>query len=52
MPFAFLTGDMPTYKIIVQLRAENPVLFEKIITLLGAFHQQMACMHSNYKQFK
>ena len=27
MPFAFLTGDMPTHKLIVQLKAENPVLF-------------------------
>ena len=49
MPFAFLTGDMPTYKLIVKLKAENPVLFEKIIPILGAFHQQMSYMHSLYK---
>ena len=42
MPFAFLTGDLPTHKLIVQLKAENPVTFEKITPILGAFHQQMS----------
>ena len=52
MPFAFLTGDLPTHKLIVQLKAENPVTFEKITPILGAFHQQMSYMHSLYKRFK
>ena len=52
MPFAFMVGDLPTYKLIVQLKTENPVLFEKIIPILGSFHQQMSYMHSIYKSFK
>ena len=52
MPFAFLTGDLPTHKLIVQLKAENPVTFEKITPILGAFHQQMSYMYSLYKRFK
>ena len=52
MPFVFMVGDLPTYKLIVQLKAENLVLFEKIIPILGPFHQQMSYMHSIYKHFK
>lgn len=38
IPFSFLVGDMPTYKAIVQLKAENSKLFRDIIPILGAFH--------------
>ena len=37
IPFSFLVGDMPTYKTIVQLKAENPDVFKDIIPILGAF---------------
>ena len=52
MPFALMVGDLPTYKYIAQLKAENPVVFEKIIPVLGPFHQQMSYIHSIYKHFK
>ena len=52
IPFSFLVGDMPTYKTIVQLKAENPELFKKIIPILGAFHQQMSYIYAIYKRFK
>jgi len=42
IPFCFLVGDMPTYKTIVQLKAENPESFQNIIPILEAFHQQMS----------
>lgn len=52
IPFSFLVGDMPTYKTIVQLKAENPELFKDIIPILGAFHQQMSYIYAIYKRFK
>ena len=52
MPFSFLVGDMPTYKMIVQLKAENLHLFKDIIPILGAFHQQMSYLYAIYKRFK
>jgi len=52
IPFCFLVGDMPTYKIIVQLKSENPELFKNIIPILGAFHQQMSYIYAVYKRFK
>ena len=35
IPFGFVVGDMPTYKTIVKLKAENSGLFKKIIPILG-----------------
>ena len=52
IPFTFLVGDMPTYKIIAQLKAENPELFDNITPIVGAFHQQMSYMHAIYKRFE
>ena len=44
--FAFLTGDMPTYKLITELKADNPNIFANIIPIIGASHQQMSFMPS------
>jgi hypothetical protein len=52
IPFAFLVGDMPTYKTTVQLKAENSDLFQNIIPVLGAFHQQMSYIYVVYKRFE
>ena len=52
IPFIFLVGDMPTYKTIVQIKAENPELFRNIIPVIGTFHQQMSYFHAIYKRFK
>ena len=52
IPFSFLVGDMPTYKTTTQIKAENPIRFENIIPILGAFHQQMSYMYAIYKRFK
>jgi len=43
---------MPTYKTIVQLKAEKHEYFVNIIPMLGAFHQQMSYIYAIYKQFK
>ena len=43
---------MPTYKTIVQIKAENPEHFKNIIPILGAFHQQMSYIYAIYKRFK
>ena len=52
IPFSFLVGDMPTYKLVTQLKAENPHQFKDIVPILGAFHQQMSCIYAIYKRFK
>ena len=52
IPFSFLVGDLPTYKTIQQLKAENLERPIDIIPILGAFHQQMAFIYALYKQFK
>ena len=52
IPFSFLVGDMPTYKTIVKLKAENLEMFQDIIPILGAFHQQMSYIYAIYKRFK
>ena len=38
IPFSFLVGDLPTYKLIVVLKAESPSRFNDIIPTIGAFH--------------
>lgn len=45
-------GDMPTYKTIVKLKAENPQVFKDIVPIRGAFHQQMSYIYAIYKRFK
>ena len=52
IPFSFLVGDMPTYKMIMQIKTENPHKFVDIIPIIGAFHQQMSYIHAIYKRFK
>lgn len=52
IPFSFLVGDLPTYKTIVQLKAENAQMFKDIIPILCAFHQQMSYIYAIYKRFK
>ena len=51
IPFAFLVGDMPTYKIIMHLKSENSAYFKDITPILGAFHQQLSYMYAIYKRF-
>ena len=51
MPFLLLTGDQPVYTIIVQLKNEQPSLFEKIIPFLGPFHAQCSFITSISKRF-
>ena len=38
IPFSFLVGDLPTYKTILQLKAENLERFMDIIPILGGKH--------------
>ena len=52
MPFAFLVGDLPTYKLIVQLKAGNPMQFEKITPIVGAFHHYMSYIYPILKDSK
>ena len=52
IPFSFLVGNLPTYKTITQLKAENPQMFKDIIPILGAFHQLMSYIYAIYKRFK
>ncbi|KAI9517796.1 hypothetical protein NQZ68_000965 [Dissostichus eleginoides] len=52
IPFSFLVGDLPTYKTIVQLKAENPEMYKDLIPILGAFHQQMSHIYAIYMRFK
>ena len=51
MPYAFLVGDLPTYKLIVEIKAENPTKYSNIVPVIGAFHQQMSFIHAIYKRF-
>ena len=43
---------MPTYKLIIQLKAEYPELFKDIIPILGALHQHMSYIYAIYKRCK
>ena len=52
IPFSFLVGNLPTYKTVVQLKAENQEMYKNIIPILGAFHQQMSYIYAIYKRFK
>ena len=51
MPFAFLVGDLPTYKLIVELKSENPNKYLDIVPTIGAFHRQMSFIYAIYKRF-
>ena len=52
MPYSFLVGDLPTYKLILELKVENSEKYKDIIPTLGAFHQQMSYIYAIYKRFK
>ena len=51
MPFSFLVGDLPTYKLILELQTENLDKFLNIAPIIGAFHQQMSYIYMIYKRF-
>ena len=51
MPFSFLVGDLPTYKLILELKTENSDRFVNITPVIGAFHQQMSYIYAIYKRF-
>ena len=40
MPFLQLVGDLPVYALIIQLKNEHPGRFEKILPVIGTFHEQ------------
>ena len=52
IPFSFLAGDMPTYKLVTQLKAGNPHQFKDIVPVLCAFHPQMSYIYAIYKRFR
>ena len=49
MPFSFLVGDLPTYKLILELKTENLDKFLNIVPIIGAFHHQMSYIYVIYK---
>ena len=51
MPFSFLVGDLPTYKLILELKTENLDKFLNIVPITEAFHQQMSYIYVIYKRF-
>ena len=52
MPFAVIVGDHPVYAVILELKGENPLLFQHIIPFMGPFHIHMSYMSTIYKRFK
>ena len=52
MPFIQFVGDQPVFTLIVELKAENPEVFVRIVPVLGPFHTQMAFMSAIYKRFQ
>ena len=50
-PFLFMVGDLPTYVHIVELKSENSVQFEKVVSVLGPFHQQLSFIYCIYKRY-
>ena len=51
MHFIQLVGDLPVYKLIVQLKNENPLMFPKILPILGPFHCQCSFINVINKRF-
>ena len=51
MPFVLLVGDQPVYALVVQLKYENPDLFDCIIPFLDPFHSQCSFMSAINKRF-
>ena len=52
MPFAVMVGDHPVYKLIVELKSENPLKYSKLLPFIDPFHAQMSFIHCMYKRFK
>lgn len=52
MPFIQLVGDQPVYALILEIKNENPELFEKILPVLGGFHTSCAFLSVIYRRFK
>ena len=52
MPFAVIVGDHPVYALVLELKSENPLLFQLIIPFMGPFHIHMSFMSTIYKRFK
>ena len=52
MPFVQLIGDQPVYFLIEEVKDKNPVLFEKILPVLGEFHIACAFLATIYRRFK
>ena len=51
IPFSFLEGDLPTYKLILALETQNMDTFLNIVPIIGAFLQQMSYICVIYKYF-
>ena len=52
MPFVQIVGDQPVYALILDIKNENPVLFESILPVLGGFHTACAFLSVIYRRFK
>ena len=52
IPFTLVVGDYPVYKMILELKSENPTKFSKHVPFIGAFHVQMSYIYAIYKRFK
>ena len=46
---SFLVGDLPTYRLILELKTENMNKFLNIIPMTGAFHQQISNIYGFIK---
>ena len=51
MPFIQLVGDQPVYALILEIKHENSVKFERILPALGDFHTKAAFMTTIHKRF-
>ena len=48
MPFVQLVGNQPVYALTFEIKTENPVLFEKILPIVGGFHTACAFLSVIY----
>ena len=52
MPFVQLIGDQSAYALIEEVKHENPVIFQKILPVLGDFHTACAFLATIYRNSK
>ena len=52
MPFIQLVGDQPVYALFLEIKNENPALFEKVFPVLGGFHTACAFLSVIFRRFK